>query len=245
MLNIRLTIEYDGTRYAGWQLQRAQRTIQGTIENTLRRVLGENIRLIASGRTDAGVHALAQVANFKTQSKLPPAAIKRALNANLPEDIAIRDCRVAPLRFNARFDARLKIYRYTIYNGSDKIVIGRQYAFRVPYPLDIGLMKQEAGLLVGRKNFKSFHKGKRPLRDFTRQVKRIDIRRDKDNFIFIDISANGFLYNMARNIVGTLVEVARGKMPAASAKDILKAKDRRRAGPTMPARGLCLMEVKY
>ena len=245
MRNIKLIIEYDGTRFVGWQTQKAQRTVQETIEKSLQKILCEKVSLVGSGRTDSGVHALAQVANFKTSSNLPPGALKKALNTNLPDDIAIKDCVYAPLNFNARFNAKSKRYMYTIYNGTAKIAINRQYVYRMPYRLDVGLMKKAAKELLGRRNFKSFHGAGRWITDFNRCIKRLDIRKDKKNFIYIDIEADGFLYKMVRNIVGTLVEVGRGHMPATGIKEILKARDRNISGPTMPAKGLCLIEVKY
>lgn len=245
MRNIKLIIEYDGTDFAGWQAQKNQRTVQETIEKELRVILGEKVNLAGSGRTDSGVHAKALVANFKTKSSLPPDKIKKALNARLPKDTAIIDAQSAPMNFNARFSAKSKVYRYTINNGPSRTAINRQYVCRLPYRLDVNLMKKEAAVLVGRKNFKSFHASGRKLENFKRLLKRIDIKKDKNGFITIDIEADGFLYNMVRNIVGTLVEVGRGKLPAGSTKKILSSKNRQCAGPTMPAKGLCLLEVKY
>jgi len=240
-----LTIEYDGTGYAGWQVQPHQKTIQGAIEHALKKVLSEKINVTASGRTDAGVHAKAQTANFRTKSVLPLEKIKNALNANLPEDIVIKDCCQVPLDFNARFSAKSKIYRYTIQNSSMRTAIGRQYVCRIAQPLNINLMKKEACALLGKKDFRSFHAAGRKINNFVRHIKRIDIKKGSNSFILIDIEADGFLYNMARNIVGTLVEVARLKRPQGSTKYILRAKNRNLAGPTMPAKGLCLLEVKY
>ena len=245
MRNIKLTIEYDGTDFAGWQLQPGERTVQGVIEKALNKTLGEKMRVIASGRTDSGVHAKAQAANFKTNSNLSYDSIKKALNAKLPPDVAIKDCRRASEDFNARFDAKLKTYRYTISNSPVRPAIARRYAYFMPQPLNVCLMRKEADALIGRKDFKSFHASGRSVKDFRRHIKSILIKKDRDNFIYVDIEADGFLYNMARNIVGTLVEVARGKLPAGSTTKILKARDRRGAGPTMPAKGLCLLEVKY
>jgi len=245
MRNIKLTIEYDGTRYAGWQFQPGCKTIQATIEQALKKILKEKVNLIASGRTDAGVHAEEQVANFRTKSGLSQEKIKNALNHNLPGDIVIKACHQAPLNFNARFDAKSKVYRYVLHNGPTRIAINRQYVYRVPYFIDVELMKKEAKLLLGKKNFKSFHASGRKVKDFTRCIKRIDIKKDKGDFITIDIEANGFLYNMVRNIVGTLVEVGRLKRPVGSTRDVLKARDRSFAGPTMPAKGLCLIKVRY
>ena len=191
------------------------------------------------------MHAKAQVVNFKTKSKIEPQRLKKALNSVLPEDIAIKECSRVQSSFNARFDAKAKIYRYTIYNGHSKVAINRHYVCRLPYELDIRLMKKEAKALIGRKNFKSFHASGRQINNFTRNIRRIDIKTDKNKFVYIDIEANGFLYNMVRNIIGTLVEVARGKLPEGSTKSILMSRDRNNAGPTMPAKGLCLIKVKY
>jgi tRNA pseudouridine38-40 synthase len=250
--NIKLVIEYDGTDYIGWQVQKikSQRskikinTIQETIEKTLEKILQEKVKLIGAGRTDSGVHALAQVANFKTKSRLSAANIHRALNSILPQDIVIKGCSELNLKFHSRFDAKSKVYRYTILSGQARSVFHRRFCYHIPYPLDVNLMKKEARVLLGRHDFSSFMASDKKKRQPVREIKSLEIVK-KGRFIYIDIEADGFLYNMARNIVGTLIEIGRGKFVPGSLKKILKAKDRSKAGPTAPAKGLCLMEVKY
>ncbi len=251
MRNIKLTIEYDGTNYRGWQVQRqapsARRqadTIQETIEKALRKILQEKIKLVASGRTDSGVHALAQIANFKTGSNLPLEKIQKALNGLLPGDIAVSKAEEAGDSFHARFDAKSKIYRYTILNRPYRSAFLRNRVHFFSYPLDIKLMRQEAKCLIGRHDLKSFQAVDKKKRDSVRTIKSLKITKE-EGMVYIDIEAQGFLYNMARNIVGTLIEIGRGKMAKGSLKKILFSRSRLVAGPTAPASGLCLLEVKY
>jgi tRNA pseudouridine38-40 synthase len=249
MRNIKLTIEYDGTDFAGWQLQPGERTVQAVIEKALAKVLGEKVRVIASGRTDSGVHAKAQAANFKTKNRIPLLNLQKALNSNLPKDIVISKIEKVDPDFHSRFDAKSKVYRYRLLNRSHRSAFLKNTVCFYPYPLDVGLMRREAKCLLGRHDFKSFCTSGTNTKDTMRTIKRIQITRQPidhgPSTIDCIIEADGFLYNMARNIVGTLVEIGRGRLSAGSAARILKARDRRAAGPTMPARGLCLMEVKY
>lgn len=253
MRNIKLTLEYDGAHYAGWQIQdscqssvvsRQRKTIQGTIEKTLRRILQEKIRLIGSGRTDAGVHALAQVANFKANLSIPLRKLRQALNGLLPDDITVTGIEEVSLDFHSRFDAKSKLYRYTILNRAYPSALLRNRVYFYPYPLNIKLMQKEAKVLLGRHNFKSFQASGSADRDPVKTIKKLKITKDND-LICVDIEADGFLYNMARNIVGTLIEIGRKKLKGAEIKKILWGKDRRLAGPTAVARGLCLLEVTY
>ncbi len=255
MRNIKLLIEYDGTGFSGWQIQNSSkaqrkptkeraRTVQGTLEKALRKVLGRKTQLVASGRTDSGVHAKGQVANFKTNSKIPAENLRKALNGNSPDDVVVLKAEEVSLKFNSRFSAKSKLYRYTILNSTTRYALGRDYFYQVPYRLDVKVMKKETKALLGRRNFKSFKATDKKEITTIRNIKTIDVSKEKD-FIYVDIEANGFLYNMARNIVGTLIEVGRGKFPPGSTKRILKQKDRTKAGPTVPAKGLCLMKVKY
>jgi len=245
MRNIKLTIEYAGTNYAGWQVQnKKHRTIQGTLEKALRKILRKRIKLIGSGRTDSSVHAKAQVANFKTDSSIAIEKLRKALNAVLPDDISVIKTEEAGLDFHSRFFAKSKVYRYTILNRPSRPAILRDTAYFFSYPLNLKLMRKDARALLGRHNFKSFQAADKKRRDTTRTIKNLKITRDKDS-IYIDIEADGFLYNMVRNIVGTLIEIGRGKLPEGSTKKILLARNREFAGPTAPAQGLCLLEVKY
>jgi len=244
--NIRLDIEYNGARYCGWQVQpnTKKKSIQEVIEKTLRRILGEKVRLIASGRTDAGVHALAQVANFHTVSKIPLGKLKLGLNGLLPRDIKISGIKEARLNFHSRFSSKAKLYRYTILNRgySSPLMEGRVFFY--PHPLGLGLMRRESRSLLGRHDFSSFlaslGKDKNPVKT----IKKISIIKN-NSLIHIDIEADGFLYNMIRNIVGTLIQAGRGKLPKGGLKSILFAKDRKKAGETAPACGLCLLKVRY
>jgi tRNA pseudouridine38-40 synthase len=247
MRNLKLEIEYAGTGYCGWQTQtrnKRKKSIQQVLEKTLRKILQEKIQLIASGRTDAGVHALAQVANFKTKSNIAPEKLQRALNGLLPEDITITRIKKVNLDFHSRFSAKSKVYRYSILNRSYPSALLRNAVYYYPYPLDIKLMRKETGVLLGKHNFTSFQASDKIERDPVRTIKSIKITKAQDK-IYIDIEADGFLYNMVRNIVGTLLEIGRARLSRGSLKQILLAKDRRLAGPTAPAKGLCLIRVKY
>jgi len=245
MRNIKLTIEYDGTKYAGWQLQgKKQKTIQGALEKALQNILRKKIKIAGSGRTDAGVHARAQVANFKTNSEITTEKLRLALNAVLPDDIVVIKAEDVALDFHSRFSAKSKVYRYTILNRKFRPAILRDTVYFFCYPLNVGLMRREAKVLLGRHNFKSFQAADKLDRCAIRTIKGIKIARNND-FINIDIEADGFLYNMVRNIVGTLIDIGRGKLSKGSMHRILSAKDRKFAGQTVPAKGLCLLEARY
>ena len=246
MPNIKLEIEYDGSNYAGWQVQPAGRgkTIQQVIEKTLHKLLREKIRLIVSGRTDSGVHARAQVANFHTRARMPLARLKLALNGLLPEDIKVTRIKEEEPAFHSRFSAKSKIYRYTILNRGHSSPLLRNTVYFYPHPLDIALMRREANCLLGRHDFSSFRASGGKDKDPVKNIKKITIVK-KNDFINIDIEADGFLYNMARNIVGTLIEVGRGRIPGGSLARILLSRNRRHAGQNVPGRGLCLLKVKY
>jgi tRNA pseudouridine38-40 synthase len=251
MRNIRLKIEYDGTAYNGWQIQskhtrntKPPKTIQHELEKALSRILQEQVKIIGSGRTDAGVHALGQVANFKTKSNMPSKNIQRALNGILPDDIVIIGSREVPLDFHARFDAVSKTYSYQILNRPIACAKNRFYQYHIGYKLDYASMQNAADMLLGKKDFRSFQAKDKKNRRSIKEIKRISVKKRGSN-IRIDIQADGFLYNMVRNIVGTLIEVGRGRIKPIALKAILQAKDRTKAGPTAPARGLCLVSVKY
>jgi len=244
MRNIKLTISYDGTRYSGWQFQKNGCSIQETIQKAIKKVTGETLHLTGSGRTDSGVHAAAQVANFKTRSDLPLKNIQMALNMSLPRDIAIIRAEEADANFNSQHFAKSKVYRYTIFNNDFLAPLARHFAAKCFYSLNVSLMKKAGRMLEGRHNFKAFQAKDDVERGSVRTLRSVKVKRTGD-FIYIDMEANGFLYNMARNIAGTLVEVGRGKIPAGDMNNILKKRDRRLSGPTMPAKGLCLIRVDY
>ena len=247
MRNLKLIIEYDGTSYCGWQTQtrnNAKRSIQEILENTLRKILQEKVNLIGSGRTDAGVHAAGQVANFKTGSAILSRKLQRALNSLLPDDIVIKGVKEASLSFHSRYSAKSKRYRYTILNRPFPCALSRNVVFFYPHPLDVKLMKKAGKSFVGRHDFSAFRNADKKAASSVRRVKRLTLKKEGD-CIHIDIEADGFLYNMVRSIAGTLIEVGRGKIEAGDMDRILRGKRRDMAGPTAPAKGLCLMAVKY
>lgn len=243
---MRFVIAYDGTRYAGWQIQKNAGTIQEEIEKALKKILKEKVRLIAAGRTDSGVHARAQAANFKIKRNFPLNKLQSAVNSNLPKDISILKAKIVHSKFHSQYDAKSKIYRYTILNSRIDDPFLRNYYHKIPYRLNISLMKKEAKILAGKHDFKSFQakSAQSSVKNTVRTIRRINIKKDK-KFLYIDIEANGFLHNMVRNIVGTLIEIGRGHFPEGSMGGILGSRNRSKAGPTAPARGLMLMKVKY
>lgn len=244
MRNIKLTISYDGTRYKGWQIQKNASTIQEKIERSIEKVFGKKCRLYAAGRTDSGVHAKGQVANFKAPLVVPISRVQEALNSNLPEDIAITKAEEVSINFHSQYDAKRKKYSYHILNSRQRDPFTERYAWRVPYRLNVPLMRKEAKALVGKHDFKSFQATDKAERTSVRKLLNITINKNK-SFLTIDVEADGFLYNMVRNIIGTLIDIGRGYLPAGSMKKILKEKNRTKAGPTAPPNGLFLVEVKY
>lgn len=250
MRNIKLTIEYDGTKFCGWQIQAPnRRTVQGEIEKALKKIFHHPTKLFGSGRTDSGVHALGQVANFQTVSPLATAAIVKALNANLPEDISILNAVDVPLDFHAQFNAKRKTYRYIILNRKSRGCVRRQYEFYCSFPLDIQAMRKAAQCLKGRKDFRSFMATdpaapKDKCKDTVRHIYRLQIKKQNDT-IFVDIEANGFLYKMVRNIVGILLETGKKKILPNQVSRILSAQSRQASFSTAPAHGLTLIKVNY
>ncbi|MDD2655006.1 MAG: tRNA pseudouridine(38-40) synthase TruA [Candidatus Omnitrophica bacterium] len=248
MRNIKLTIEYDGTNYVGFQTQRTKDykspTIQETLEEALKKVCKRKTNLVASGRTDSGVHALAQVANFKTDSKMPLDKFRVAINANIPEDISVTKVEEADADFHSRYSAKSKIYRYLILNRPYRSVFEGKYCYLFTYKLDFDLMKREIRCLLGKHDFKAFQAADKKKKKSVRTIKNIKLSKKNDLIIF-EIEADGFLFKMVRNIVGTLIEIGRGRFKKGSMKRILESKNRKLAGPTAPARGLCLLKVIY
>ena len=245
MRTINLIIEYDGSNYLGWQIQPKGHTIQGVIQDRLKRLTGEPLQLIGSGRTDAGVHALGQVAHFKTESRMDANTFQRALNSLLPEDIVIRRAEEVEADFHARRSAKSKIYEYRILNRSTPPAVDRQYVWHVPQKLNLDEMKKATHNLVGEHDFSAFRSVGSFTRSSVRNILRADWKRGKGGLLRFEIEASGFLKQMVRAIVGTLVEVGRGKISAQEFKKILDSKDRKEAGPTAPAQGLFLKEVRY
>ena len=243
--NIKLTIEYDGKNYRGWQVQPEGPTVQGVIEEQLKRLTGETTRLMGSGRTDAGVHAMGQVAHFKTQSVMDVTTIQRALNSLLPSDIVIQRVEEVDQDFHARRNCRSKVYEYRILNRSLRSVFHREHAWHIPQKLDFEEMKKATQTLIGEHDFSSFRSVGSPTRTAVRKVIRAEWERTQQGLLTFEIEASGFLKQMVRAIVGTLVEVGRSKMSPEDFEKILESKDRTKAGPTAPAHGLFLKEVKY
>ncbi len=249
MRNIKITIEYHGRHFAGWQLQPGERTVQGEIEKALKKIFKTEIRIVGSGRTDTGVHAIGQVANFKTISKMETEEIVRALNGNLPDDIVILQAVNVPLKFHAQFSAKRKTYRYTVLYRRARTVLQKDYCHHIPHKLNLPLIRQEAKGLLGKKDFHSFmatdtkydENGKK---DTVRTVYKFSILK-KGDFLIFEITANGFLYKMVRNMVGTLLDIGSNAGTQSRIKDILRQKSRLAAGVTAPAKGLVLVEVIY
>lgn len=250
MRTLKLTVAYDGTDYAGWQFQIGKPTIQDAIENAIEKVTGRRDRVLASGRTDAGVHALGQVVRVRTDSRLPPDVFLRALNANLPHDIAVLDAVEASADFHPIADAHRKRYRYVIHDGPTRDVFARRYAWHYVYGrLDAEAMQRAAAALLGTHDFSSFESSGAERKTSVRTVSDLSVERGRaggrENFITLEIEADGFLYNMVRAIVGTLVQVGRGVRPERWPGDVLRMCDRSAAGPTAPPEGLFLLNVEY
>jgi len=243
--NFKLTIEYDGTDYHGWQRQKADRSLQEEIETALNTMTRKNIRLVGSGRTDAGVHALGQVATFSCDTPLSANAFQKGLNSLLPEDIVITDCETVPEDFHARYCAKSKTYEYKILNRALPAAIGRQYAWHIRRPLDADAMKQAAAWLIGSHDFKAFEGTGSPRSSTVRTIMGADLYHQRGGYLCFVLRADGFLKFMVRNIVGTLVGVGLGKITPEGFRCILESRDRHLAGPTAPARGLTLVGVEY
>ena len=244
MRNLKLTLEYDGTNYHGWQYQPGLRTIQSVIEKALGKITGERVKTMVSGRTDAGVHALGQVVNFKTEGAIPTGSVRTALNGVLPGDIVVIKVEEVSDDFSARFSARNRHYRYTILNRDFPSAIYNRKAFFYPYLLDLAAMQKAGSFLVGSFDFSSFMASGSDVVNRVRTLKILQCWRQED-FIHFDVEANAFLYNMVRIIVGTLIDVGRGTMKPEKLSDILSARDRKAAGNTVPPHGLYLMRVDY
>ncbi len=245
MRNIRLLLQYEGTRYQGWQRQQStENTIQGKLEALLGRMCGEPVEVQGSGRTDAGVHALGQVANFHTQSDMPVEEMLAYINRYLPEDIAVTEAAEAPPRFHSRLNARGKHYEYRIINSEIPDVFRRRYALEVPKPLDVDAMERAAGMLLGEHDFKSFTSAKKSRKSTVRRIDEISVAREGDVLCF-SFKGNGFLHHMIRILMGTLLEVGMGERSPESMRELIAAGDRAQAGPLLPAKGLVLVEVYF
>jgi tRNA pseudouridine38-40 synthase len=243
--NFKLIIEYDGSRYHGWQRQKEDPTVQGEIEKALKEMTSKAVTVIGSGRTDAGVHAEGQVANFKCETRLKPASFIKGLNSLLTPDIVIKACEQVNASFHARYKAKSKIYHYRILNRPLPAAIGRQYSWFIRQALNQNAMRAAISHIIGLHDFKAFEATGSPRQSTTRHVLAADLGEKQDGLLVFHIEADGFLRCMVRNIVGTLVDVGRKKLSVADFKRVLDSKDRSQAGATAPAHGLSLIKVNY
>lgn len=244
MRNIKLTIEYDGTAYHGWQSQTNAAAVQDVVASAVSRLIGGNCSVTGSSRTDTGVHALGQVCNFHTNSAIPADKFAYALNALLPEDIVIRKSEEVAEDFHARFSTKGKKYRYLFYNSIFPSALLRNRACHVYYPLDIGAMQKAAGYFTGTHDFTAFSAVGGSVKTTVRTITEAVVARDGELVEFA-VTGDGFLYNMVRIIAGTLAEVGFGRIKAEDIPEIIDSRDRRKAGRTAPAHGLYLVEVYY
>lgn len=244
MRNYKMIIQYDGTRYAGWQRQPDKTTIQGKLESVLSLMCGGEVEVIGAGRTDAGVHARAMAANVFLETDLSPEEIRAYLNRYLPEDIAVTEVREASARFHARYNALGKTYAYTCHDGEVKPVFDRRYCACLAEKPDVERMRRAAEILRGTHDFRNFCVNPRMKKSTVRCVDRIEIERTGDYLIFT-FHGNGFLQNMVRIMVGTLLEAGFGRMTPEQVRAVLESPERQKAGPTAPAQGLCLIGVDY
>ena len=244
MRNIKLTIEYDGTSYGGWQKQKNNRTIQQCIEEAIKLLTGEEVELIGSSRTDAGVHAKGMVANFITNSKIPSDKFREAINTKLPDDIGIIKSEEVDKNCHSRYDSKGKTYCYTLVNRYEKVCLGRSYVYQVRDELNYNLMKDAAKYFLGKHDFKAFKTNGSSVKTSVRTISGLELEL-KGDVLKIFISADGFLYNMVRIIVGTLIEVGKGKIKPEDIESIIRNGDRSKAGPCVPPNGLVLEKVFY
>lgn len=245
MIRYKCIISYDGTQFSGYQVQPNKRTVQSEFENALQKMhKGEQIKIVASGRTDATVHALGQVVHFDSPLTIPVEGWRKALNSLLPDDIRIRSVEMVEPDFHARFDVKAKEYRYRLLVSEESCVFKRHLTYHYPYPLNLYVMKEAAGLLVGTHDFTSFCASRTEVQDKVRTIYQINIEKHDDELI-LSFVGNGFLYNMVRIIVGTLLEVGSGQKDVRMMASILTGKDRSLAGKTAPGQGLYLWQVFY
>ena len=253
MPNVKLTVAYDGSAFSGYELQPGKRTIRGELEQALKQLYKTPVKFYSSSRTDAGVHALGNVISFTPPAQIEVSRLPEAINSLLPEDIRIIGARVVGDKFNARFDAKSKTYEYLIFNGRIMPPSIRKVAWQVKPKLNLSAMKKAAKYLIGKHDFSSFCAAGSDDKDFVRTIHSFAIRNSsfviwdscKLSVVSCKLAGDGFLYKMVRNLAGTLVEVGLGQREPGEIKDILLAKDRRRAGKTAPAHGLCLIRVIY
>ena len=242
--NIKLTIAYDGSGYHGWQIQPGQETIQSILTEAVQNLTGSKIRVTGASRTDAGVSALGQVGLIEVDSPIPTKNFAKAITDRLPSNIAVTEAIEVPVGFDVIGQVKTKLYRYSIFTGKDRPVLQINHCWHISKKLDIESMSKAANLLVGKKDFKSFASAADKRQSSVRTIFRCEVTSQPD-WIYIDVEGDGFLYNMVRNIVGTLVEVGVGRWQVEKIPEILEAKNRTAAGPIAPAVGLCLRWIKY
>ncbi len=244
MPNYRLVLQFEGTRYHGWQVQPNGISVQEVIEKAVEATIGKRVRVLGCGRTDAGVHAEEYVANFTADSDLAPERMMGAINSRMPEDIAVLSCDIVPDDFHATHGVKLKTYRYTIATGPIRPVLDRNFVHWVRSPLDVDAMRRAAECLVGEHDFASFVTEHNPEKDTVRTITRLDITTD-GRTIRILVEGNGFLYNMVRTIAGCLIAVGRAQRKPEWVKEVLDERDRTKASATAPARGLTMVKTVY
>jgi len=244
MKTFRITVAYDGTAYAGWQVQLDAATVQGVLERAAERLNGAPARILGSGRTDAGVHARGQAARFRTPRELEAAQVPHALNAFLPEDVVVHAAVEVDPDFHPIRDARSKHYRYTFRVSEYPDPFDRRYVLRLPDAPDVDAMKRAAGMLVGEHDFAGFEKSGSPRESTRRHLSRLDLVT-RGTYIHVDLVADGFLYGMARNVSGTLLRIGQGGLRPDDLPEGLATRSRAIAGPCLPAHGLCLVGVEY
>jgi len=244
MQNFLLTLRFDGAPFCGWQTQPNGPTVQAALEHAILRATGESLRVTGCSRTDTGVHARQFVCNFRGETKIPCEQLPAALNFYLPEQIAVLGCREAAPDFHARYDCAAKTYRYHIHNSRVRDPFLLRRALLEPLPLDEAMLAREAAAFLGTHDFAGFCAAGGSAKTSVRTISRFDVQRDGEE-VFFFVRADGFLYNMVRIMIGTLLEIAKGRLPQGSIPKILTARDRTRAGATAPAEGLMLWEVEY
>ncbi|MBI2899587.1 MAG: tRNA pseudouridine(38-40) synthase TruA [Planctomycetes bacterium] len=242
--NVRIVVEYDGTAYYGWQIQKGFKTVQGELQRAVKEIVGKETLVVGAGRTDAGVHARGQVANFHTVSRLSCAKFVQALNAHLPEDIAVLSAVEVPLEFHSQFGAHEKTYEYAILNRPARTALRRTVVHRVTPPLDAAKMAEAAAHLAGTHDFRAFGSEMSKKENSTRTIREFAVTREGD-LVRFRVTGDGFLYNQVRSMVGTLLEVGLGKRPPEWVRDVRDSLDRTKAGANVPAKGLTLVEVRY
>jgi len=242
--NIKLIVTYDGSSYHGWQIQPGKRTIQGILTEAIHNLTGAETSLFGASRTDAGVSALGQVAFLQIDSPIPTENLAKAITDRLPSDIAVTEAAEVPQSLDVIGSAKSKLYRYTIFTGEHRPVLQISHCWHIPEKLNIKAMAEAAKLLIGKKDFKSFASAKDPRENSIRTIFHCDVTSE-DDWVYIDVEGDAFLYNMVRNIVGTLVEFGKGKWKPEKINEIIEARDRTKAGPIAPPQGLCLIWIKY